>query len=723
MKLYQFETLIFSLFVGFSASAQLTETAEPSPAEEVIEKILTPESENIPVPLKNLVKTVVEQQGLLSLRARKEIDKYRIRLTVDPLRGIFESEDGEIDGGLYYQIVVEPAFRDRDQLRRDVWVVELGAGSIFRAGGAIRLTYSRYFSGPNAKLDALTAKPYCPIDLGICQRRTPLNSNEVKTLLKDKEGFRFEILGDIAVGISHDLSNGNVIGGSFIKYKRGAHFIMDLYKANSLQSRTRFVGVKNSGEIEGGLSLQDPVTAVFSGALSFIRKKLKLGIWLNGRRSFDFFKERKPRTLDTMMVDYQFNFSTPELLEEKDQKNENTAEFALDEILNNVKRGGFSSLFLYFYKGLSLSQDLLSKVKTAENLSQTDMRRFRAKEINPNDIRVISYFKGRIVSYIQAFDIGASLFGFVSGDSHAGSQSNFVVSFDSDQVPHYYRLENSFVRRKSRSLFGRNKFQYTNDIDLLLNSDKNAKLGDISDVVVRTELQDTKINSADVEQIKNIVLNIVPKPYKNDPQLIAVIGSGSKTNASYVYKSSYGDEAFQMAKTIPFEVLHQKLIDYFDNHPQRKLMQLPPDQNGEGGNISLHEYTGRMAMEIKRMMDPNFATPLEQQIDPQNEVAIRKARLENFQTSIGDPIFETYIMPEFFPQLLPEEDSKKIYSFDIQSSSFETQTLKYKLGENKISRVYDSVSFVRSLITDRSLDLQMTNTVDDLGISTAAPIE
>jgi hypothetical protein len=713
MKVYRFETWALCLFVSLTAAAQSDEKAELSPAEEVIEKVFSPDGNKAPEPLKKLVKVVTEQQAILSERARKEIDKYRIRLTIDPLGGIFDSDEALTEGGLFYQIVVEPAFRDQDQLRRDVWTVDLGVGSGLSAKGTLRLTFSRYFSGPNAKLEALTAKPYCPLDLGICQRRTPLNSNEVKTLLKDKEGFRFEILGDVAVGVSRDLSNGNIVGGSYARYKRGAHFIMDLYKANAVQSRTRFIGVKNSGELELGVSLQDPITAVFSGALSFIRRKLKLGFWINGRRSFDFFQERKPRTLDTMMVDYQFNFSTPEILSQEAQLNQNTAEFALDEILKNVRKGGFSSLFLYFYKGSVVSEELLSKAKTAESHSHKDMQLFRNKEIPSNQIRVINHFKGRIVSYIQGIDLGASVFGLLAGNNHAGSQSNFVVSYDSHQNPQFFRLENSFVRRNSRSLFGRNKFQFTNDIDLLLHSDRNAALGDISDVVVKTELQDTELDADDVQQIKNIVLNIVPRPYKEDPKLIEAVGSGSKTNASYVYKSSYGEEAFLVANSISFEILHQKLIDYFDNHPRRRLMQLPPDQSGDGMSISLHEYTGQMALNIKRIMDPNFAVPKERQINPEDSPALRKARLEAFQTALGDPIFEIYLMPEFFPQLLPEGAAQKYSSFEIKSSSFETPTLEYKLGENQISQLYEAVAFVRALITDRSLNLQMTNTLKE----------
>ncbi|MFN9066533.1 MAG: hypothetical protein ACK5V3_04845, partial [Bdellovibrionales bacterium] len=349
----------------------------------------------------------------------------------------------------------------------------------------------------------------------------------------------------------------------------------------------------------------------------------------------------------------------------------------------------------------------------AESLSQTDMQLYRNKQISPQQMRVINYFKGRIVSYVQGIDLGASVFGLVAGQNHAGSQSNFVVSYDTHQNPQFFRLENSFVRRNSRALFGRNKFQFNNDIDLLLHSNRNAELGPISDIVVKTDLQDTEFDAEDVQQIKNVILNIVPRPNRNDPELLEVVGSGTKTNASYVYKSSYGKEAFHVANLISYEVLHQKLIDFFENHPRRRFMHLPPDQSGEGTNISLHEYTGQLALNIKRMMNPNFAVPKEKQINPENVAAIRQARLQAFQFAVSDPVFEIFLMPEFFPQLLPEESAHKYSSFEIKSSSFETPTRQYKLGDNKISQVYDSVAFVRALITDRSLDLQMTNTLEE----------
>lgn len=721
MRLFHFETLFLILFSLSSPLAFGNETVT-SEVDPILSEVFSDASPENSSPIKKLTKTVEERAGILSERARKEIDKYRVRLTVNMLGDIFEDDNYETDGGVYYQMVVEPAFRDREQLRRDVWVIDLGAGSHFRASGALKLTFSRYFNGPNAKLDALTAYPYCPIDLIVCKRKTPLNSNEVKTLLKDKEGFRLEILGNIAVGMSRGVSNSNMAAGAFLRYKREGYFIMDLYKANALQTRTRFVGIKNAGELEGGVSLENPLSSLFSGALSFIKRKLKLGLWLSGRRSFNFFMDWEPKTLDTMMADYQFNFSNPNTLSDELLSNSEIAEYAMDEILRNIKKGGFSSLFLFFYKGDEVTSRLLQQAASAERISQIDLKRYRARLISPAEMRVVNHFKGKIVSFVRALDFGASAFDLVAGNGHGGAQSNYVTAYDVDHVPHYYRLENSFLKSRTRAFFGRNKYEFTNDLDVLMHSDSKQGVGDLTDIVVRTEIQETTLSKKEVKALKSTVLNIVPSKYHQNESLLATLEGNVKTNAFYSYRSSFSAEAFLSIQRLTKPELHMLLIDFFEKHPQRRYMNLPFDQSMDQPNyLSLSEYTERKAVEIIRLIEPNFAIPEENHTDISTPDLLRRARLRAFQIALVDPIFEQYLIPEFFPRLLPTETVDQMYSFDIKTSSFETKTRTAKVGQNTISRIYESVSFIRSIINDRSLNLQMTNSLDDLGNTILAP--
>ena len=701
MKVSQFG--IFILALGFLipaiAPAQLIE--ETTEAEQAVESIMT-EGTAPADALKKFGRMVEERGALLSERARKEIDKYRIRLTIDPLGNIFESDD--TSGGTYYQIVVEPAFRNREQLRRDVWSVDLGVGfgDYFSAGTTARITFSRYFAGPNAKLAALTAPIYCPFNLIVCKRKMPLNSNQVKTLLKSGEGFRLEILGDIGIGISEPLT----LGSASIRGKRAGMFLMDIYKFSDKLIRTRFVGIKNSGELEAGVGLKKQAGSFFGSNIGFIRRNISIGFTLGGRKSFDF-KSWEPKTLDTMMLDYLFNFSESRELTKEELADREISEHAFDEIFRNIRRGGILPLFLTFEKGEMVTKKLLAKAERAESISQADQQKFREGKINFQQIRVANYFKGRLESFVKNFEIGAKLFDILGGNSLSGSISSFVISYDSQQKPNFYFLENSFTRHNSRSMFGRNKYNLQYDVDVLLLSDQEKNVGAIADVVIKSDIEDTRMSESTVETYKKIINNSLPNKYKNNSVVFDVIGTGVKTNTSLVYKTSFGDGAWVMIGALDAEDVRLKLVKYFNEHPERSYMHLPCDQNEGATVISFFEYTNEKAHDIVKIFDPK---------------ATRQQRLEALRIASRDPVFDRYLIGEFFGYLISDNAPEDVYSFEVKTSNFESGTKSVKLGGNKISPVYEAVSFVRSIINNQSIDLQMTNTVDGQGNDTVAPV-
>jgi len=701
MKVSHFGISIFviSSVVFTQSYAQLIE--EKTEVEQAVKSVMSEGTASAEA-LKKFGLMVEEKSALFSERARKEIDKYRVRLTIDPLGNIFDSED--TNGGTYYQIVVEPAFRNREQLRRDVWSFDLsvGFGGYFSAGTTARITFSRYFSGPNAKIEALTAPIYCPMNLIVCKRKMPMSSNEVKTLLKTKEGFRLEILGDIGIGISDPLPLGSV----GIRGKRAGMFLMDIYKSSDKLIRSRFVGIKNSGELEMGLNLGKQAVSFFGSNLGFIRRNISIGFNLSGRRSFNFI-DWKPKTLNTMMLDYLFNFSESRELTKEELMNREISEHAFDEILTNIGLGGVLPLFLSFENGETVAKNILAKAERAESLSEADQKRFREGKINFQQMRVVNYFKGRIESFAKNMEIGANFLNVVSGKSLAGSTSSYVTSYDSQQKPNYYLLENFFTHHISRSMFGRNKYNLQYDVDILLLSDRDQNVGSVADVVIQNNIEDTRMSSTTVETYKKVINNSLPNKYKNDSEVLDVIGTGAKTNTSLIYKTSFGDKAWTTIGKLDTEEVRLKLVEFFENHPERNFMHLPSDQSVEVSMISFQEYTNQKAHEIVKIFDPN---------------ASRKQRLEALRIASRDPVFDRYLIGEFFGNMIKDEAPEDVHSFEIKTSNFESGTKSKKLGSHKISPVYEAVSFVRSIINNQSLDLQMTNSVDGQGNEITVPV-
>lgn len=85
-------------------------------------------------------------------------------------------------------------------------------------------------------------------------------------------------------------------------------------------------------------------------------------------------------------------------------------------------------------------------------------------------------------------------------------------------------------------------------------------------------------------------------------------------------------------------------------------------------------------------------------------------------------LFERYFASELFSQLLPEHNPDPFFKFDLKVSSAETQTRTTSGGSNEVSPVYEAVSFMRSVIMDQSLDMQMVSSTDNSGNETLVPV-
>jgi len=693
-----------SLFLALNPSWAQSLEGGGSPAEQAMEKleeqIKDPES---PLQLLGKMVTKVTESQAFETRLQKEIAKYRVRFKVDLMGNLLDGDDASAK--TYYMYVVEPAFRNNEQIRKDIWSLDLRLGTgNFSVGGQIRITFSRFFGGPDAKWRAMKAPIYW-------FWKAPLNSNDVKTKLKNGDGYRFEVSGDIAYGYAKDLTKNDNKSDIFARYKRGGLFIMDLYKINEKLARMRFIGMKNQGELEAGFGA---TTGLFSDD-GFWREALSIGIKANGGMSFDFLKE--PLTLNTMMVDYLFNFSSKDTLTqeqlkeaqaESDVEGKGISEAAMEQIFRGLRRGGFASLFLFFYKEKELYKELISKVDITERIARRDLREFEQGRLAFKDLRIYNYFRGTMLSFHRYARLGAKLSGILGGTSQTGTVQSFVTAYDEDYEGSYYWLDNSSLRHTFRALFGRNKYNMQHDLDVLLLSDENRSYGDLADVVVRTQIEDTNISARDMKDYRKIVMGSLPQKYQADDRISSIFKEKEQTNAYLNYRHSFGEAAFIKMKNVSVGEVALKLDEFIENHPERSYMNLPFDAKGDTVSMSQGEWVERKAFEIAAIFDKN-ATPVQ--------------RMRAFRIAKRDPIFERYLVGEFFGRLLPQENPDPFFSFDIRFSSAESGTIALQgIGENKISPIYDAVSFMRSILNDHSLDMQMTSSTDYTGAPVLVPI-
>ncbi len=688
-------------------------------------------------------------------RLAKEFSRYRLKISLDQLENVIDTK--HFFAGMEYQFIVEPAFRNNEQVRKDVWIFPIGLrAGINKVGlsatATVRITFSRFYGGENAKWKAIKACPYLFTS-------TPRTTNDIKENLRDGDGVRFEIIGTTAAStgkVAPTTIEANIYAGA----KTEALFLMDLYKLNNQVARTRLLGVKNNGEFSVGF------TAKNNNPLDFIRGKLRdaltLGLIGSVRKTFSFFSLSDDYPLDTMMVDYLFRFSTPDKIKDLDsvRNRSDIAESAMEELLMNIRKFGFASLFINLPKknadqDREFGRNLLKKVKKAEDMAREDLNRYRNEpDFEEKHMRVRSFFKGRMESDLFAGEGKLWFSEVISKHGQIGNLDSFITSFDENMQPRYYYLNNTFERAKTRKYLGRQQYNYTHDFDILINSDEARQTGRISDIVLRTQVQDTDLDKEDIQALKNSLARSLPKNFKNDPKFHAFFPTTDQSNAFLSHRYIFGHEAFKAIADYDKNLLGQMLYEFLDTHPDREMMHLKPDNPVNQGGLGT--YALEKAYEINNIISPEITDadirkypdiPMmlkkleefgykthgflvtkeisEDHARSNPELVTYKQKLnaygnekskEAFKIAKREPIFAKYIVGEFFASILPENISSSLFGLNLKVTSRELgEPTPIDLGEKKVSAVYDAVSFLKAVISDPNLDMQLVGSMDHSG--------
>lgn len=627
-------------------------------------------------------------------RLRKEFARYSIKFDLGDFANIFNTK--YFAAGANYQYVVEPAFRNNEQIRKDIWTLRLGVANPaqFTVGAStvFRFTFTRFYGGKDAKWNAIKACPYFV-------SQAPMNTNQVKSKLRSGDGFRFEIIGNNSLTTDR-VKDERLNTALSASVKTEALFLVDFYKLNEKTVRTRFLGIKNKGETSVGFSVKN------DSPLSFIKGRLRdaLTLGLSGalRKTVSIFSPKDEYPLDTLMVDYLFNFSTPDQLVLEDIKaRTDIAESALEELMTNIRRAGFISLFFSApgktaQRDQDLANKLLEKAKIAEDISKEDIENFRAGKIEAKDIRVRRLFKGRMQSDLFSGEGRFWFSGLFSKNGQIGSLDSFVTSFDENMAPRYYFLNNTFERSQTKKYFGRENYNYSHDFDLLINTDQARTVGKISDVVIRTEIRDTDLSLSEINEVKTRLTRSLPDVLKNDDKFKGFFPTADQTNGFLSHRLVFGHEAFASISQIDTSRMGQMMFEFLETHPERKFMHLEADK--PEAHVGLGTYSYEKATEITNILSP---------------LATNEESLKAFKIAQRDPIFDKYIVGEFFASIIPEDNAGNLLGVNLKASSTEIGKIReINLGNKTVSPVYEAVAFLKAVISDPSLDMQMIGSSD-----------
>ena len=619
----------------------------------------------------------------------KEATKLKLKTSVD-----LDLELGGVTAGTYYKYEVEPSLRDGEQVRRDVWAVELSNDHILSAGTHVRVTFSRNFSGEGAKGRAMRAMPYF---FG----KVPKNSNEIKEKLKTGESVRIEIFGRAGLLKSDEAFSGSVTQKLNAGYGREALFLVDLYKHSETSVRARILGLNNKGVANLGASV-----TTLPPTLDVLPRKLReifsigAGVELKKTKAY---KHEYPIT--SLMIDFLYNFSTKDQIP-KTVDTSRVAEGAIDQILGDLRNMGFAPLFNPRKDTKLLAESLLAHAKLSEQQWKEDRQALAEGKITQKEVRTKTLFKGSIELDSYTMKLKGNASAFIAKEFESGGHHSFITSMDYNDRPNYYLMDNSYTQSKTKSkiILGKNDKRALRDIDLLVLSNKNGDALKIADLIVKNDIEDNTMDAKQLEGIKKTISRSLPSTVATENEIDQFFPSKDESNVSLTYQYNFGELAFKSVAQKNSNELSKKLYTFLDTHPARSSMTLPDYYPATGG-ISYAEYIDQLGYELNDMLTTKG----------------NDKRMKIFNRIKTNPIAQKFILGEFFASLIPAEIAKSAMGLKLTYSSNETTTKVKRTGEYEISPIYQEVAFIRSILNDRSYDIRMETIVDAHGNEVIKP--
>jgi hypothetical protein len=628
---------------------------------------------SVPAQLHN---AVITQWDRIKNSIEKEAERYSAQFTVGPNGQVINSAE-TVGFSSYYQFGVEPAFNGADQLRRDVYVFGLGTRTHLIANLEARVTFSRIFKGDRAKSHALKAIPYWP-------SRIPLSTEDILSKLKDGDGVRFEFFGAAGAGTGHSLGVGSKGTGSVsASLTREALFMVDVYRHSDSLIRVRALGLKNRGSLKGSASVGLDVAQNLAGPLKrifnrFITFKLGVDAGINPTILDQF-------PVDTMMVDYLYNLSAPASLNTTHQLKlpETTAKGgdALNELIHAIRSFGFTTLFNPFASGGQVADALLANTTLSESLALKDLNRALTQR------RVRHLFKGQLSTATGSIQVGGQFSDLIKKSSETGGVTSFVKSVREDGTIDFYLFENSYIRSDFRAVLGRFQDTKTNNVDFVLESNKDADAGKVIDLIVRTEGKEKSWDRKEIQTFQDKIRNSLPETIRNTTDISPYFPDGERTNVTYSYQFSFGKEALDVIKRIDRITFISDLYDFFENHPEKRYMNLSTDEKRD--NPYIFGYVETLGTEVSRMLGQDTSP---------------KLQLEAFTRLKNNPVFRDWVLGQFFAKSINTPKALDLFQLEMQISS-EPKVLR--IGNHAPSPVYRTVSLLRTILAERSLDLHL----------------
>ncbi|MBL7544539.1 MAG: hypothetical protein JNL11_12045 [Bdellovibrionaceae bacterium] len=466
--------------------------------------------------------------------------------------------------------------------------------------------------------------------------------------------------------------------GLNVGYNYSGLFLMDFYKHTDTDVRLRFLGSSNKGSINASADASLG-KSLFAWAPRWLKDLTQVGIFVRAQKSFNVFNDFP---IDTNLFDYYFNFE-PSL---QSPSNKQETILAFNQILSNLRNGNFLKIFNPKNTENEFSDRLNENSELAVNIVKQDLL------LHPNQRRIHQLFQGKMLANIFSFDLGPKISHLFKASKGIGSSKIFISQANANNSYDHYILLNHFTREYSSTLFGRSESESISDFDALFTADQNRNTLALSHIISKIQYRDKELNDSEYKQFYHTVFQSIPSGISNKQDLINLIPQKNQTNIFCSFKYGLSHDAIRTLAQIPKSTLYYKIYEFVENHPEKNYMDLPRVDNDSPVYLDYYNFLHTITNDLSTFV---------------NEEVPPKQRFEAIDRLLAHKLFNKYLINQFIPSLIsPEDQENKLY-LQLTTSSSQQRQQTLLAGKSRISPIYDSIVFLRSILNDRNFEFSV----------------
>lgn len=614
------------------------------------------------------------EPGRIQSRIQREIGRLEVDQTVKLLD--VDLFDG-LSAAVKYKYEVEPSFKGDFHLRMDRWILDtqLRPGDILeefyntRVGVTIEKGAQVLFIRPfKSKLDSMTALPYTP-------KQIPFTAKKVASELQVGDFVSLTSKLNFIASASTLAMGMTSIGSAATHYMISGEFQIHVLKRSDHEVRLKLIGLRKK-------------QTGFGARIGFTSDDFKVtGLRVVDRRieklfdATDIFRMKLEKSKSNiLLVDYFLDLNVPEVAN------------AYDSVLNQfftLKSVGLSNPFL---SNSDLSDKLISDLTPLETLYDNQRLFEEAKQT------VKRVFKGKNDINVQldsSFKFGVLLFSLGQDRQYV---ENGLTSLDSEDQPSYFRYHTFQRLKRASAFFSFWKTESLSRASILLSSDKNMAIKEIKDIIFEWDYRDKKLSPSEFRMIQDAVRQNIPQRLYSQIDWSPWLPKKQRVNARIVMGSVLHPEALNYVGVSGFEGLKRSLESY--------LREIPAPEASPSNSFPVTHEDDRDHRDVVQKYQEDIFTislKLSQVFDSRGQVtpeekskAFADLRFNNLFIEIG---------PGFLISLLPQDKLHELLFFKFSVVADNEPPIHFEWGEVQDRRVYQAVTYIRAVLSERSHDL------------------